>query len=276
MLCLAPTIITSSKGRDPGLQLGTPLLSPNCTFLTEKQVQLLYVQTWGKTMDFISGFYFICSNFLTHFAMILCRTRSNHSSTLDVIVGNAASPQVTIRLLRKSHHNRCSQLNSRNHHGTQLAGMGFYQWVQLGYMGARMETFWFTLTYWCTPSSGTVRFTPECTNVPQPRCTEVPNSSGLRYSVPGRYYLVHPGLLRYVELRCSEGKKRFSRQFATRHCTALYLTLYLTTEHCTPTSTCCTASPGGMQGSTQQCRKLKCSLFQKGNPSLSRRGTCWL
>ena len=63
--------------------------------------------------------------------------------------------------------------------------MGFYQWVQLGYMGARMETFWFTLTYWCTPSSGTVRFTPECTNVPQPRCTEVPNSSGLRYSVPG-------------------------------------------------------------------------------------------
>ena len=48
-----------------------------------------------------------------------------------------------------------------------------------------METFWFTLTYWCTPSSGTVRFTPECTNVPQPRCTEVPNSSGLRYSVPG-------------------------------------------------------------------------------------------
>ena len=63
--------------------------------------------------------------------------------------------------------------------------MGFYQWVQLGYMGARMETFGFTLTYWCTPSSGTVRFTPECTNVPQPRCTEVPNSSGLRYSVPG-------------------------------------------------------------------------------------------
>ena len=54
----------------------------------------------------------------------------------------------------------------------------------------------------------------------------------------GTVYLVHPGLLRYVELRCSEGKKRFSRQFATRHCTALYLTLYLTTEHCTPTSTC--------------------------------------
>ena len=85
-----------------------------------------------------------------------------------------------------------------------------------------------------TPSSGTVRFTPECTNVPQPRCTEVPNSSGLRYSVPGTPWFTE----RYVELRCSEGKKRFSRQFATRHCTALYLTLYLTTEHCTPTSTC--------------------------------------
>ena len=47
-----------------------------------------------------------------------------------------------------------------------------------------------------------------------------------------------PGTVRYTELMCSEWKKRFSRQFATRHCTALYLTLYLTTEHCTPTSTC--------------------------------------
>ena len=31
-----------------------------------------------------------------------------------------------------------------------------------------------------------------------------------------------PGTVRYKELMCSEWKKRFSRQFATRHCTALY------------------------------------------------------
>ena len=186
-------------------------------------------------MDFISGFYFICSNFLTHFAMILCRTRSNHSSTLDVIVGNAASPQVTIRLLRKSHHhNRVQSTQQQKPPWGTVGRNGFLSMSPTRLYGCKMETFWFTLTYWCTPSSGTVRFTPECTNVPQPRCTEVPNSSGLRYSVPGTPWFTE----RYVELRCSEGKKRFSRQFATRHCTALYLTLYLTTEHCTPTSTC--------------------------------------
>ena len=63
-------------------------------------------------MDFISVFLFHLLNFFPPFAMILCRTRSNHSSTLDVIVGNAASPQVTIRLLRKSQHNTgCIQSN---------------------------------------------------------------------------------------------------------------------------------------------------------------------
>ena len=150
--------------------------------------------------------------------------------------------------------------------------MGFYQWVQLGYMGARMETFWFTLTYWCTPSSGTVRFTPECTNVPQPRCTEVPNSSGLRYSVPGTPW--------FAEVRRAQvqwGEEAFLTPICdpSLHCIIPHIiphhgTLYSNID------LCCTASPGGMQGSTQQCRKLKCSLFQKGNPSLSRRGTCWL
>ena len=103
--------------------------------------------------------------------------------------------------------------------------------------------------------------------------------------------------MRYTELRCSEWKKRFSRQFATRHCTALcsapgfnfgnpmncvncVILAFLSLGTSQQLKKNCKAVSNKLMRNarpTQQRRKLKCSLFPKRKfVKLFRRETCCL
>ena len=289
MLCLPSSIITSSRGGRPKLQ--PPALSVSCTSLTANQIAHAIVN-WKFNF---------CKGFSSESRPIVQILLHNWQSFPVEYVGSGhctchntchrrkrGVSQVTIRLLRKTHHNTVHsvQLGAKKSWELESIALESFQATSQTWFCAPLTEYlvlsWSlrvirpvqyvykaesVLVHWGTPYPAQVKWGAL-------RCTEVhwgtSSSDAVRYiqlrisevypaevhwgyfrlngviSGAPRYFqvhlsthwctevhpLVHWGTLRYTgplsgeltytqQLRCTEWKKRFSRQFATRHCTAL-------------------------------------------------------
>lgn len=199
MLCLPSSIITSSRGGRPKLQ--PPALSVNCTSLTANQIAQAIVN-WKFNF---------CKGFSSESRPIVQILLHNWQSFPVEYVGSGhctchntchrrkrGVSQVTIRLLRKTHHNTVHsvQLGAKKKLRSGIHCTGEFSSNKSNLI--LCSTHWVLSTQVVTQSNQTRAICVQGWKCPGALGHTLPSSGKMRCTT------VHWGTLRYIQLRCSE------------------------------------------------------------------------